>query len=70
VGLSRGSRKGVLAVPVNALLARPDGTYAVEVDRRGSREQVAVTVGLFAEGMVEITGSGIAEGTTVVVPAE
>jgi peptidoglycan hydrolase-like protein with peptidoglycan-binding domain len=70
VGLSRGSRKGVLAVPVNALLARPDGTYAVEVHRRGSREQVAVTVGLFAEGMVEINGAGIAEGTTVVLPAE
>jgi peptidoglycan hydrolase-like protein with peptidoglycan-binding domain len=70
VGITRSTRKGVLAVPVNALLARPDGTYAVEVDRHGSREQVAVTTGLFAEGMVEISGSGIAEGATVVVPAQ
>jgi hypothetical protein len=70
VGLTRGSRKAVLAVPVNALLGRPDGTYAVEVERHGAREQVAVTIGLFAEGMVEVSGSGIAEGTPVVVPAE
>jgi peptidoglycan hydrolase-like protein with peptidoglycan-binding domain len=70
VGLARSTRKGVLAVPVNALLARPDGTYAVEVDRHGTRQQVVITTGLFAEGMVEITGSGIAEGTTVVVPSE
>jgi peptidoglycan hydrolase-like protein with peptidoglycan-binding domain len=70
VGLTRGSRKGVLAVPVNALMARPDGTYAVEVDSHGTREQVPVTIGLFAQGMVEISGSGISEGMTVVVPAE
>jgi peptidoglycan hydrolase-like protein with peptidoglycan-binding domain len=69
VGLARGSRTGVLAVPVNALLARPDGTYAVEVDHQGRREQVAVTTGLFADGVVEVSGSGLAEGMTVVVPA-
>jgi peptidoglycan hydrolase-like protein with peptidoglycan-binding domain len=70
VGLARASRQGVLAVPVNALLARPDGTYVVEVDSHGTREQVVVTTGLFADGMVEISGSGISDGTTVVVPAE
>jgi peptidoglycan hydrolase-like protein with peptidoglycan-binding domain len=69
VGLARGTRKGVLAVPVNALLARPDGTYALELDRQGTHEQVVVTTGLFAAGMVEVSGSGITEGTTVVVPA-
>jgi peptidoglycan hydrolase-like protein with peptidoglycan-binding domain len=70
VGLARGSRKGVLAVPVNALMARPDGTYVLEVDSGGRRKQVAITTGLFAEGMVEVSGAGIAEGTVVVVPAQ
>ena len=31
-------RKGVLAVPVNALLALAEGGYAVEVERDGRRE--------------------------------
>jgi len=68
VGLTRGTRKGVLAVPVNALLARPDGTYAVEVVRGTAHVELAVKTGLFAEGMVEISGEGITAGTTVVVP--
>ncbi|HEX6548727.1 MAG TPA: peptidoglycan-binding protein [Candidatus Dormibacteraeota bacterium] len=70
VGLAGQTAKGVLAVPVNALLARPDGTYAVELVRGGKREVVPVTVGLFAQGMVQVSGAGIAEGDTVVVPAQ
>jgi peptidoglycan hydrolase-like protein with peptidoglycan-binding domain len=70
VGLARASRQGVLAVPVNALLARPDGTYAIEIDRQGTRSLAEVKTGLFADGFVEISGPAIAEGLTVVVPAE
>ena len=62
-------RKGVLAVPVNALLALAEGGYAVEVERQGRRELVGVTTGLFADGQVEVAGGGLRAGDRVVVPA-
>jgi peptidoglycan hydrolase-like protein with peptidoglycan-binding domain len=57
------TRKGVLAVPVGALVALSEGGYAVQV--AGNR-LVAVETGLFAKGLVEVTGDGIAEGVPVV----
>ena len=62
-------REDVLAVPVNALLALAEGGYAVEVERDGRRELVGVELGLFADGMVEVKGSGLRAGDRVVVPA-
>lgn len=68
VVVERGRAEQALAVPVSALLALAEGGYAVEVaDPAGSR-LVAVKVGSFAGSLVEITGSGIDEGVTVVVP--
>jgi hypothetical protein len=61
-------RKGVLAVPVSALLALAEGGYAVEVERQGRRELVGVKTGLFADGQVEVSGVGLAAGDRVVVP--
>ena len=61
-------RKGVLAVPVNALLALAEGGYAVEVERDGRRELVGVETGLFADGKVEVEGGGLRAGDRVVVP--
>jgi Putative peptidoglycan binding domain len=61
----------VLAVPVNALLARPGG-YAVEVAGAGNaRRLVGVTPGLFDDdaGLVQVTGPGLAAGQHVVIPA-
>jgi peptidoglycan hydrolase-like protein with peptidoglycan-binding domain len=63
------TRKGVLAVPVNALLALAEGGYAVELDEGGTRRLVGVTLGLFADGLVEVRGGGLAAGDRVVVPA-
>jgi peptidoglycan hydrolase-like protein with peptidoglycan-binding domain len=63
VVVTAGERKGVLAVPVGALLALAEGGYAVELS---SGKLVAVTTGLFADGMVEVSGEGLAEGTRVV----
>ncbi len=72
VSITTASASNVLAVPVNALLALANGGYAVEVaDTSGARRLVAVSVGLFddAAGMVQVSGSALAPGQRVVVPA-
>jgi multidrug efflux pump subunit AcrA (membrane-fusion protein) len=59
----------VLTVPVSALLALVEGGYAVEVIEAGeSTRLVAVETGMFADGLVEISGDGLSEGLLVVVP--
>lgn len=63
VVVTSGEHKGVLAVPVGALLALAEGGYAVETP---SGTLIAVTTGLFADGMVEVTGDGLREGMKVV----
>ena len=71
VEFTSNSSKGVLAAPVTALVALAGGGYAVEVvDSGGATHLAAVTPGLYAVGgLVEVTGSGITEGTTVVIPS-
>lgn len=70
VGITSDSRKGVLAVPMNALLALAEGGYGVRVvDGTAPGRIVTVTPGLFARGMVEVSGDGLAEGMRVEVPA-
>jgi peptidoglycan hydrolase-like protein with peptidoglycan-binding domain len=66
VSLETGRTKDALAVPVTALVATAPGRYAVEL--AGSHRLVAVTLGGFADEWVQITGSGLASGTRVVVP--
>jgi peptidoglycan hydrolase-like protein with peptidoglycan-binding domain len=63
VEITAAARQGVLVVPVGALLALAEGGYAVELP---SGTLVAVTTGLFADGLVEVTGEGLTEGTKVV----
>jgi peptidoglycan hydrolase-like protein with peptidoglycan-binding domain len=59
----------VLVVPVTALLALAEGGYAVEVvDGNGATTLVAVDPGLFADGFVEVTASGLEPGMQVLVP--
>ncbi|MGI9528998.1 MAG: peptidoglycan-binding protein [Acidimicrobiia bacterium] len=59
----------VLVVPVTALLALAEGGYAVEVvDSNGATVLVAVDPGLFADGFVEVTSSGLEPGMQVLVP--
>jgi peptidoglycan hydrolase-like protein with peptidoglycan-binding domain len=60
-----------LVVPVTALVALSGGGYAVEVvGGDGGRRLVPVTMGLVddGDGLVEVTGSGLAAGQSVVVP--
>jgi hypothetical protein len=62
----------VLAVPVYALVALAGGGYAVEVvNTDGTHHLEPVRLGLFddAAGMVQVSGSGLAAGQHVVVPA-
>ena len=61
-------RKDVLTVPVNALLALAEGSYGLEVVGDGVPRIVAVEVGLFADGRVEVRGEGLTEGLTVGIP--
>ena len=61
-------RKGVLAVPVAALLVLPEGGYGVQVVQGGTTRIVAVKTGMFAAGRVQVSGGGIAEGVAVGVP--
>lgn len=56
------TKKGVLAVPVGALLALSGGGYALQLP--GGR-LLAVETGMFAKGLVEVSGTGITAGTKV-----
>jgi len=71
VGITTASVPNALVVPVTALLARSGGGYAVEAVGAGARKQlVPVSLGLFddADGLVQVTASGLAAGQEVVVP--
>jgi peptidoglycan hydrolase-like protein with peptidoglycan-binding domain len=60
----------VLAVPVTALLAAPDGGYEVQVAAGAPRGQlIPVATGLFddASGLVAVTGPGLRAGLSVTV---
>ncbi|MEV3979457.1 peptidoglycan-binding protein [Nonomuraea sp. NPDC049758] len=61
-------RKGVLTVPVSALVALREGGFGVEVVEGGRSRYVAVRTGLFAGGRVEISGDGLTDGMTVGIP--
>jgi hypothetical protein len=70
------SERGVLIVPVSALVALAEGGYAVQVvtgdatDTAGpGTELVAVEPGLFADGFVSVSSGGLAAGDEVVVPS-
>ena len=57
--------RGVLAVPVEAVLALAEGGYAVEVVDGATTHLVGVELGPFVDGQVEVVGD-VAEGDTVV----
>ena len=61
------TRRAVLTVPVTALLALKEGGYALEtIDTAGQRHLVAVRLGVFSGGMVEVSGAGLRAGAKVV----
>ncbi len=57
-------------MPVNALLALIEGGYAVErVEADGTTRLVRVELGIFQDAWVEVRGTGLAAGDSVVVPS-
>jgi peptidoglycan hydrolase-like protein with peptidoglycan-binding domain len=64
VDVETGRAEGVLAVPVQALLALAEGGYALETE---GGDLIGVETGAFADGFVEVAGQGLAEGLEVVV---
>ncbi len=62
------TRVDVLTVPVVALLALAEGGYGVEIVEGDTSRIVAVKTGMFADGLVEVSGEAIAEGIMVGVP--
>jgi Putative peptidoglycan binding domain len=72
VSITTASVPNALAVPVAALVALAGDAYAVEtVNARGVHRLVPVTLGLFddAEGLVQVSGTGLAAGQRIVVPS-
>ncbi|WP_331770312.1 peptidoglycan-binding protein (plasmid) [Embleya sp. NBC_00888] len=57
------TRRGVLAVPIGALVALREGGYAVQLP---AGRLIAVKTGLFVKGMVEVEGGGLEPGLRVV----
>ncbi|MFI9259277.1 peptidoglycan-binding protein [Streptomyces sioyaensis] len=59
------SRKDVLTVPVEAVVALREGGYGLEVVQGATSRMVQVETGLSADGRIEVSGSGLAEGMKV-----
>jgi len=68
VAITQQHDRGVLAVPVTALLAQPGGGYAV-AESGPAHQVIPVAVGLFddATGLVEVSGRGLSAGLSVEV---
>jgi peptidoglycan hydrolase-like protein with peptidoglycan-binding domain len=66
LSIATDATKGVLAVPVTALVATGPSQYAVQL--AGSRALVPVGLGTSADGWAEVSGDGLGPGTRVVVP--
>ena len=63
VSFAAQTHKQVLTVPISALLALQEGGYALQTP---AGALIAVKTGIFADGQVEVSGTGINEGMTVV----
>jgi hypothetical protein len=71
VTITTASVSDALVVPVDALVALSGGGDSVEVvGTNGVHHLVSVSLGLFddADGLVQVTGSGLDAGQRVVVP--
>ncbi|MFC9973935.1 peptidoglycan-binding protein [Spirillospora sp. NPDC127200] len=70
VDLESERHRNVLSVPVEALLALREGGFGVQLVEGGTARVVAVRIGLFARGRVEVSAPGLRAGSVVGVPAK
>ena len=56
VAITTQQARNVLALPVSALLARPEGGYAVTVVDESGDHDVPVSTGLYSDTLVQING--------------
>ncbi|MEV4250071.1 peptidoglycan-binding protein [Streptosporangium canum] len=56
------SRKNVLAIPVEAVLALREGGYGVQT---ADGKIISVRTGMSADGLIEVTGTGLREGMKI-----
>jgi peptidoglycan hydrolase-like protein with peptidoglycan-binding domain len=68
VDLTAETRTGVLTVPINALVARPGGGYAVTAVTATGTRYLPVKAGMFSDSYVQVSGTGVVAGLTVGVP--
>jgi peptidoglycan hydrolase-like protein with peptidoglycan-binding domain len=68
VELVKAIRHHVLAVPATSLVATGGGNFAVQALEGNRRVEIAVTPGMFANGYVQVEGSGLSDGMTVLQP--
>jgi hypothetical protein len=69
VDITTQTAANVLAVPVNALLALQGGGFGVQVVTGTTSHLVGVATGIYANNMVQVSGSGISAGMRVEVPS-
>jgi hypothetical protein len=71
VSITTESARDALAAPIDSLLALAGGGYALELAEGRVHRLEAVNLGLFddADGLVQVSGQGVAAGQRVVVPA-
>ena len=69
VSIVSAQARGVLAVPISALVALAGGGYAVQVVHGSATWLVAVRTGLFSDTLVQVSGTGLAVGQNVEVPS-
>jgi peptidoglycan hydrolase-like protein with peptidoglycan-binding domain len=68
VELVKSIRRNVLAVPATALVATAGGGYAIRVLEGSRRSELTVTPGMFANGYVQVEGTGVRAGLSVIEP--
>ena len=69
VSIVSAQARGVLAVPVSALVALAGGGYAVDIVQGSLVRLVAVQTGLFSQTLVQVSGAGLSAGMRVEVPS-
>jgi hypothetical protein len=69
VNITTQTASNVLAVPVNALLALQSDGYGVDVVVGTTSHLVGVTTGIYANNLVQVSGSGLSVGMRVQVPS-